>query len=65
MTEMLICGLGAAVIGWRKARVDASEWQSVATTLGDEYDKLFTEQCRMTQGQGMYLQARTTGRWLN
>jgi hypothetical protein len=54
-----------ALIGWLKASSDARDWRAVATTLGDEYDKLFTEQCRLTQGRGMYIQAKTTGRWLN
>lgn len=69
MTEMLVCGLGAllfiALIGWHKARCDARDWRSVASTLGEEYDKLFTEQCRLTQGRGAYLQVRTARRWLN
>jgi hypothetical protein len=62
VTELLVCGLGAllfvAIIGWCKARLDANDWRSVATTLGDEYDKLFTEQCRLTEGRGMYIQAK-------
>lgn len=67
MTELLVCGLVAllfvAIIGWCKAYSDAQDWRAVATTLGDEYDKLFTEHCRRTPVT--YGQPRTRGAWLN